>query len=181
MKADRAGTHGLLAQFGEPEALREAVQRVKARGYSELEAYTPFMVEGLVDDLGTRDDRVPRVVFAIGMFGALAGFGVQVYASVYDYPLNIGGRPDYSWPSFIPVTFEMAVLFAAFAAVFGMLAMNGLPRFHHPAFGVPAFDRVTDDKFFLCVEASDPKFDAAETRRLLESLGAESVSEVPIE
>lgn len=173
--------HGLMAQFSEPEALRGAVQGVRAEGYRKLEAFTPFMVEGLVDDLQTRDERVPKVVFVVGMFGALVGFGMQVYASVYDYPLNIGGRPDYSWPSFIPITFEMGVLFAAFAAVFGMLAMNGLPRFHHPAFGVAAFERATDDKFFLCVEAGDPCFDLGKTRKLLEGLGAETVTEVPFE
>lgn len=172
---------GLMAQYAEPEALRAAVQSARANGYRKLEAFTPFLVEGLVDDLQTRDERVPKVVFAFGMIGVAAGFGMQVYASVYDYPLNIGGRPDLSWPSFIPITFETGVLFAAFAAVFGMLAMNGLPRFHHPAFGTVGFDRATDDKFFLFVDACDPCFELDETRKLLDGLGAESVTEVPIE
>lgn len=181
MESSDRQIHGLLAQFGDPESLRQAVQRAKANGYRKLEAFTPFMVEGLVEDLGTRDDRVPKVVFGVGILGAAVGFGMQVYASVYDYPLNIGGRPDYSWPSFIPITFEMGVLFAAFAAVFGMLAMNGLPRFNHPAFGVAVFERVTDDKFFLSVSADDPHFEAPKTKKFLESLGAESVEEVPFE
>lgn len=181
MKSEHSPIHGLMAQFSEPEALRTAVQKAREEGYKKLEAYTPFCVEGLVDDLKTKDDRVPMLVFIFGMLGALTGFGMQVYAAVYDYPLNIGGRPDFSWPSFIPITFEMGVLFAAFAAVFGMLALNGLPRFHHPAFGAAGFERVTDDKFFLCVEASDPCFDLKKTKSLLERLGAESVLEVPEE
>lgn len=173
--------YGLMAQFAEPEEIREAARKAKAEGYSKVEAYTPFVVEGLVDDLGTRDDRVPKLVFAFGMLGALLGFGLQTYAAVIDYPLNIGGRPDFSWPSFIPITFETGVLCAALGAVFGMLAMNGLPRFHHPVFSAEGFDRATDDRFFLCVEASDPKFESKSTRKFLEGLGAEAVVEVPIE
>lgn len=172
---------GLMAQFSEAEDLLAAAKRMRANGYLKLNAHTPFHVEGLVDELGTRDDRVPKVVFLFAMIGAATGFGMQTFACLVGYPLNIGGRPDYSWPSYIPITFEMAILFAAFAAVFGMLAMNDLPRFYHPVFSVPGFERVTDDKFFLSVSAADPRFQLEETRKLLVEIGAEAVQEVPAE
>jgi hypothetical protein len=178
MREGAATVYGMVARFGEAEELLAAVRKAKEAGYSRMDAYTPFMVEGLVDELNHRDDRVPKLVFGFGMLGAAIGFLMQVYAACYDYPLNIGGRPDFSWPSFIPITFETGVVFASFAALFGMLGLNGLPRFHHPVFGANGFERVTDDKFFLCIEARDPKFESAKAKAFLEGLGAEEVVEV---
>ncbi len=179
-KADRQ-SRGLIACFGGAEELVAAVRSARESGYRRLDAYTPFAIEGLVDDLDKRDDRVPKIVFFFGMLGAAVGFLMQVYAASYDYPMNIGGRPDFSWPSFIPITFETGVVFAAFAAMFGMLALNGLPRFHNPLFSVEGFERSGEDRFFLWIRAEDPQFEAARTLAFLEGLGAESVQEVPFE
>jgi hypothetical protein len=122
---------------------------------------------------------MPLVVLIGGIVGCLAGYGMQYFISVVDYPLNIGGRPLNSWPSFVPVIFEMTVLFGGLAAVLGMLAMNGLPRPHHPLFGVPQFDRATQDRFFLCILSSDPLFHERTTREFLQRLGAKEVVDVP--
>lgn len=170
--------YGLMAEFEDEEELLEAAQRTYEAGYRALEAYTPFPVEGLPQAVGVRGQRLPLIVLAGGVLGALVGFGMQYYSAVYDYPLNVGGRPLNSWPAFIPVTFELTILFAAFAAVFGMLALNGLPEPYHPVFNVPRFALATRDRFFLCIEARDPQFDREETAAFLESLGAQEVSEV---
>ncbi len=171
-------TYGLLAAFESPEALAAATKKAREEGYVAMDAFTPFAVEGLADEIGTRDDRVPWIVFISGMTGAALGFLLQVYVHAYDYPMNVGGRPDISWPSFIPVTFECGILAAALSALVGMLALNGLPRPHHPLFGTKSFSRVTDDRFFLCIESTDPKFDSARTREFLASIGAETIEEV---
>lgn len=181
MAKNDPGSRGLIACFGGADELIAAVRSTRKTGYRRIDAYTPFVIEGLVDDLDNRDDRVPKIVFGFGMLGAAVGFLMQVYASSYDYPMNIGGRPDFSWPSFIPITFETGVVFAAFAAMFGMLALNGLPRFHNPLFSVEGFERSGVDKFFLWIRAEDPQFEPAATRTFLEELGAESVQEVPFE
>jgi hypothetical protein len=143
-----------------------------------VDAYTPYPMEELTDALHLHRTRVPLVVLCGGIFGLLFGWGLQWYTAVVDYPINIGGRPVYAWPSFVVPTFETTVLFSAFAALFGMLALNGLPRPYHPAFNVPAFARASRDRFFLAIEADDPRFDLDETRDLLRSLGPVEVSEV---
>jgi hypothetical protein len=122
--------------------------------------------------------RLPKLVLLGGILGALTGYGLQYYTAVIAYPLNVAGKPLHSWPAFIPVTFEMAILFAAGTAVLGMLALNGLPRPHHPIFNVEDFKLATTDKFFICIEAKDPRFDPVETRRFLEGLDPVKVSEV---
>jgi hypothetical protein len=170
--------YGLMAEFDRPEELRSAAQQAYAAGYRRMDAYTPFPVEGLAEALGLHRTRLPLVVLLGGIVGCIGGFGLQYYASVIDYPLNIGGRPLNSWPSFVPVTFETTILCAALAAVLGMLALNGLPMPYHPVFNVPEFQRASRDGFFLCIEAADPKFDAAQTRTFLESLNPREVSEV---
>ena len=170
--------YGLMAEFDKPEALIEASRRAHEQGYRRFDAYTPYPVEGLTEALGFHKTRVSLIVLIGGITGCLTGFFLQYYVAVIDYPLNIAGRPLNSWPSFIPITFEVTVLFAALSAVFGMLALNGLPTPHHPVFNVPRFALASKDRFFLAIEARDPKFDTEATRRFLQSLGAREVSDV---
>lgn len=178
-KHARAQMYGMLAEFGDAEEIVVAASRARDAGYTRLDAYTPFPVHGLPEAIGFRDVLVPWIIFVGGVCGALSGYGLQYWINAVDYPLNVGGRPLVPWPSFIPVTFECTVLFAAFAAVVGMLMLNGLPRPHHPVFNAEHFARASQDRFFLCIEARDPQFDADATRRFLEGLGALSVEEIP--
>ncbi|MBI4565812.1 MAG: DUF3341 domain-containing protein [Planctomycetes bacterium] len=170
--------HGLLAEFDTPEALLRAARAAREAGFLRMDAYAPMPVAGLAEALGFRFTRLPAIVLGGGLAGALLGFLLQYWVSVSAYPLNVGGRPHNSWPAFIVITFETAILVAALSAVVGMLALNGLPRPHHPLFAVPAFARATRDRFFLCIEARDPKFDVRATRRFLESLEPREVVEV---
>jgi hypothetical protein len=169
---------GLMAEFMTAEALVHAAHETHKAGYRRIDAYSPFPVEELHEALHIHSTRLPLVVLLGGIFGALAGYGMQYWMSVIDYPLNIGGKPYHSWPSFIPVTFETTVLFAAFAAVFGMLALNGLPMPYHPVFNVEAFEHASRDRFFLCIMADDPKFDGEKTRHFLESFHPQSIAVV---
>ena len=169
---------GLLAEFTTAEALIEATHKAHEAGYRRMDAYTPYPIEEVGHALGARGTRLPYIVLAGGVLGAIAGYMLQYYASVMDYPLNVGGRPFHSWPSFIPATFETTVLLAAFAAVLGMLGLNGLPQPYHPVFGVPGFEAASRDRFFLQIEARDDKFDLEETRQFLESFQPERVSEI---
>jgi hypothetical protein len=171
-------TYGLMAEFHDANALVAATRRVRGEGYRRVDAYTPFPIEELAEALEFRDRRLPALVLAGGCAGALAGFGLQYWINVINYPLIAGGKPFLSWPNFIPVTFEMTILFAAFAAVFGMLGLNGLPQPYHPVFNVPNFALASRDRFFLVVEATDPKFDARATRALLSSLTQYEVVDV---
>lgn len=170
--------YGLMAEFGGPDDLLEAARRVYEEGYRRLDAYSPFPVHGLAEAIGFRRTRLPLLVLLGGIAGGLGGYFLQYWIAAIDYPINVGGRPLHSWPSFIPVTFELTVLVAALAAVLGMLALNGLPMPHHPVFNVPAFELATRNRFFLCIEAADPKFDGVGTKRFLESLKPRGVFEV---
>jgi Alternative complex III, ActD subunit len=170
--------YGLLAEFENTEDLLEAARKAHEAGYRRLDAFTPFPVEGLADALGFHSTRVPLIVFIGGLIGCCGGFFLQYYPNVIGYPLNIGGRPYFSWPSFIPITFELTILCAALSAVFGMLALNGLPTPYHPVFNVPSFALATRNRFFLVIKARDPKFDAAKTKQFLMDLKAREVSEV---
>jgi hypothetical protein len=171
-------TYGLVAEFESPDLLVVASRRAVQEGYRRLDAYTPFPIEELHEALGLHHTRVPLIVLVCGILGGLTGYGLEYWVSAIAYPLNIGGRPYHSWPAFIPVTFEMTVLFAAFGAVFGMLALNRLPMPYHPIFNAPRFALATRDRFFLCIESADPKYDPQATRRFLESFDPREVTEV---
>jgi hypothetical protein len=171
--------YGMMAEFDTPVALVEAAKRTYQAGYKRIDAYTPFPVEGLAEEIGFHRDEVPLVVLIGGIVGGLTGYLMQYWMSAVAYPLNIGGKPYHSWPAFIVITFEMTILFAGISAVFGMLALNGLPMPYHPVFNVPRFTRASRDRFFLVVFSSDVKYDPAATRQFLESLDPRSVSEVP--
>jgi hypothetical protein len=174
----RTPIYGLLAEFSDANALVAAAARASDAGYRRLDAFTPFPIEGLAEVMGFRERKLPLLVLIGGIAGALAGYGLQYWVSVLAYPLNIGGRPYHSWPSFIPVTFETTILFAAFTAVLGMLALNGLPMPYHPVFNAPRFALASRDRFFLLIEARDPKFDRDRTAEFLRGLEAREVTEV---
>ena len=178
MRKPRPAIYGLLAEFHTPLGVIEAAEHVHHAGYRRVDAYSPYPIEALSEALGFHRSPLPKLVLAGGVLGLLVGYGLEYWVSVVDYPLNIGGRPLHSWPAFIPPAFETTILFAAGAAVLGMLGLNHLPEPYHPLFNVPGFALASRDKFFICVEATDPKFDRAETRKFLEGLGASEVSEV---
>jgi hypothetical protein len=170
--------YGLMAEFDDPNTLLAAAREAHAAGYRRMDAYSPFAIEELHEALGVHGAQVPLLVLLGGIVGACCGFGLPYWVSVVAYPINVGGRPFNSWPAFIVPTFELTVLFAAVTAVLGMLALNGLPTVYHPVFNVPRFALATRDRFFLCIEARDPRFDPQGTRQFLERLGAREVTDV---
>lgn len=170
--------YGLMAEFDSPWELVEATEKSYEAGYRKMDAYAPFPIEELSHALGHHRSKLPLLVLIGGLFGCLVGFGLQYWVNVIEYPLNVGGRPLNSWPAFIPVTFETTILFASLAAVFGMLALAGLPTPYHPVFNVDRFSFASRDRYFLCIETDDPLFDEEETREFLESLGPTEVSDV---
>jgi hypothetical protein len=176
MKA-RHPLYGLMAEFESPTALVDAARRAREAGYRKMDAYSPFPIEELSEVLH-HHDRLPLLVLIGGLVGGTGGFLFQYWASAIDYPINVGGRPLLSWPSFIPVTFEMTILVAAFVAVLGMLGLNGLPMPYHPVFNVPRFEYASRNRFFLCIESEDPLFDKAATGKFLETLAPREVCEV---
>jgi hypothetical protein len=170
--------YGLLAEYTEPDALVAAARRAYEAGYRKMDAYSPMPVEGLAEAIGFTHNRMPLIVLVGGLLGAATAYTMMYYSAVHHYPFNIGGRPFHSAPAFVPITFELTILFAAFAAVLGMLGLNGLPMPYHPVFNAPGFERASRNRFFLCIEATDPKFDLDQTRQFLEGLGPKSVVEV---
>jgi hypothetical protein len=173
------GTYGVIAEFNDPQMLLDAANAAREKGYTQMDAYSPFPIHGLSEAIGFHHSRLSLVVLIGGIIGGISGFFMCWYASVVWYPLNIGGKPLNSWPAFIPITFECTILFAAFAAVLGMLALNGLPMPYHPVFNVPRFDQASRDKFFLVIQARDPKYDENEVWDFLQSLGPREVTDVP--
>lgn len=176
--AEAPRLHGMMAVFETPEALLEATRRAHAEGFRRMDAYTPYPVDGLSETLGLPPNRLPLIVLLSGIAGGLVGYGMQLFAMAVHLPINVGGRPLNSWPAFVPITFELTILFGAFGAVFGMLAMNRLPQPYHPSFNVPGFTQVTLDRFVLCIESSDPLFERERTRRFLQSLAPREVADV---
>ena len=175
----RDPVYGIMAEFASAQALVDAAKRTHEAGYQRIDAYSPFPIEGLAEEMGFHKNSVPLVVLIGGIVGGLTGYLMQYWMSAVDYPLNIGGKPAHSWPAFIVITFEMTILFAGISAVLGMLALNGLPMPYHPAFNVPRFALASKDRFFLIVFSSDPKYDPAGTRNFMEGLAPRSISEVP--
>ena len=171
--------YGMMAEFDSPQLLMDAAHRTSQAGYRKIDAFSPFPIEGLAEAIGFHKNAVPQVVLVAGIIGGLTGYLMQYWMAAISYPLNVGGKPYHSWPSFIIVTFEMTILFAGVAAVLGMLALNGLPMPYHPVFNVPRFAFASKDRFFLIVFASDPKYDPAATRAFLEALAPRAVMEVP--
>jgi len=171
-------THGLMAEFTEPNELIAAVRATRAAGYTHVDVYTPYPIEEVSEALHLKRSGLPLLVLIGGIIGCTAGFGLQYWAATMAYPINVGGRPFNSWPAFLPITFETTVLVAALFAVLGMLALNGLPMPYHPVFNVPRFALASRDRFFLCIEATDPQFDREGTRRFLERQVPREVSEV---
>jgi hypothetical protein len=170
--------YGLIAEFASADELVAAVQQAHAQGYRRMEAYSPYPLTGIAEIVGVRGRRLPLYVLAGGLLGMIGGLFLQWYSSAVAYPLNVGGRPYASWPTFIPITFELTILLAGVAAVLGMLWINGLPQPYHPVFNVPRFALASRDRFFLCIEAEDPQFDLAATQVFLAGLGAYEVSVV---
>jgi len=179
MKVDPRETYGLLAEFADTDALIAAARVLTERGYRKVEAYSPFPVEGLSDALNFKRSGLPPLVLLGGILGCVGGYAMQYWIAAVAYPINIGGRPYNSWPAFIPVTFECTILIASLTAVFGMLALNGLPRPHHPLFAIPQFERASTDGYFIGIQSIDPQFDLEETTRLLQELHARAVIQVP--
>ena len=171
--------YGLMAEFETPTDLLNACKSAYAEGYRDMDAYSPFPIEEASEAIGFHKSAVPLVTLVGGLLGGLSGFALQYWIIVIAYPLNIGGKPYNSWPAFIVPTFEMTILFAGIIGMLGMFALNGLPQPYHPVFNVDRFSKVTRNRFFLCVEASDPKFDPAGTRQFMERLKPLSISEVP--
>jgi hypothetical protein len=175
----RPPIYGLIAEFDTPTEIVLAARKAYSEGYRKMDAYSPFPVEGLSDAIGFHKDNVSLICLVGGLLGAATAYVLQYWINMSSYPLNVGGRPFHAWPSFIIVTFEMTVLFGGLAAAFGMLAMNGLPLPYHPVFNVPRFAAASRDKFFLCIEAADPRFDVEGTYRFLSSLDPRAITEVP--
>lgn len=169
---------GVMAEFATPERLLNAAHAAHEAGYRRMDAYSPFHIDGLAPALGMRGTRLPWLVLLGGAIGAVGGYAMQVYGNAIAYPYHVGGRPLHSWPAFMPVTFEVTILCAALAAVLGMLVLNGLPRPYHPAFNAPRFALASRDRFFLCIESRDEKFECDAVRTFLESLGASDVTDV---
>lgn len=169
--------YGLMAEYRDPELIVEAAKRAYGAGYRKMDAYSPMPVEGLAEAMGFTRNGLPLIVL-IGGITVLTAFVMMWYSSTIHYPINVGGRPLFSWPAFVPIMFELTILFASGAAVFGMLGLNGLPMPYHPVFNSPNFAMASRSRFFLCIEATDPKFDLVATRAFLEEHGPRRVVEV---
>jgi ActD protein len=173
-----AAVYGLLAEFDDPTSLVAAADRARHAGYRSMDAYSPFPIEELHEAIGSHHTRLPLIVLIGGVCGCIGGYALQYWASAVTYPINVGGKPLHSWPAFIPVTFECTILAAALTAVFAMLGLNRLPMPYHPVFNVPRFALASRNRFFLCIESTDPQFDIENTRKFLETLNPREVTTV---
>lgn len=172
------GLYGLMAEFEDGDALIAATTRAKAAGYHKMDGYSPIPLHGMSEALGQPYTKLPWVVFACGLLGGIGIFSFMCWVTAVDYPLVLGGKPLISWPAYLPITFEVTVLLSGISCTIGMFAFNGLPEPYHPVFNAEGFERASSDRFFLCIESADPKFDENETRAFLEGLGPNRVVEV---
>ena len=179
-RAKAVPLYGVMAEFDNPSDLVAAARHTYEAGYRRINGYSPYPIEELWEAIGFHHTRLPLIVLIGGILGGLGGFLMQYYLAVYEYPLNVGGKPFNSWPAFIPITFEMTILCAALAAVFGMLALNKLPQPYHPVFNAPNFALATRDHFFLVVEANDARYDHDEVTEFFKGLGAREVTDVEV-
>ncbi len=170
--------YGLLAEFDSSTELVVAAEKTRDAGFTETDAYSPFPIHEMDEALGIKRSILPYLVFGGGILGLLLGMGLQYYTHVIEYPLIVGGRPHFSLPAFVPPAYELTILLASFAAVFGMLLLNGLPKPYHPVFNVPRFSLASREKFFLLIKSEDPKFDYEETKDFIESLSPQEVFDV---
>ena len=177
-RSDRAALYGYLVAFDKVDELLVAAAAVRDAGYTRWDAHTPFVIHGLDVAMGVKKTVLPYIVFLAGLTGAAAGILLQWWTNAVDYPFLISGKPLFSLPANIPVAFETTILFAAISALVGMLALNGLPQLSHPLFSNRSFKRVTDDRFFISIEAQDPLFEVAKTREVLESVSDQPVEEI---
>jgi hypothetical protein len=175
---ERPAVYGLMAEFEDPTSLVAATHNAYREGYRCMDAYSPYPIEELHEALGSHHTRLPLIVLIGGLVGCIGGYLLQYWVSALAYPINVGGKPIHSWPAFIPVTFECTILVAALSCVLGMLALNGLPQPYHPVFNVPRFALASRNRFFLCIESQDPKFDINGTRHFLETLSPREVTTV---
>ncbi len=166
--------HGIIAQFSKTPAVVHAAERVRDAGYTKWDVMTPFPIHGMEESMGIKRTILPAIAAGAAITGVAGALAMQFFMNS-DYNIVVQGKPFLAWEPFTPITFELGILVTAFTCLFGMLALNGLPRFHHPLFARDRFLSVSDDTFFICIEASDPNFDPARTRALLESVGAESI------
>ena len=180
MKPTQPKLYGIMAEFDNPSDLVAAARQTHEAGYRRVNGYSPYPIEELTEAIGFTRTTLPLIVLVGGILGGLGGFFMQYWMEVIDYPLNVGGKPFNSWPAFIPITFECTVLVASFAAVLGMLVLNKLPQPYHPVFNAPNFALATRDKFFLVIEANDPKFRHDETTQFMNTLGAMGVNDVEV-
>jgi hypothetical protein len=178
MEKTTSSIYGLMAEFDNPNDIVAAANKAYEQGYRRMDAFSPYPIEELSEAIGFRRNNVSKIVFMGGLTGFLAGITMLYYLTAIDYPLNVGGRPLGSWPAFVPITFELTILFASFGAVFGMLLLNGFPQPYHPVFNVPSFDRASQDRFFLLIESDDPKFDSEGTKNFLQSFNPIEVTDV---
>lgn len=169
-------TYAMVAEFDSAEALLVAAEKAKDHGYTALDAFSPFPVHGMSEATGFKCNLVPWIFLFGGAMGLLGGLSLEAYVSVVDLPLNIGGKPLFSLPSFVPIMYECTILFASLSGALGMLALNGFPRPHHPIFSTPGFERASQDRFFLAIEAKDPNYNVIETERFLKGLKPINVS-----
>ena len=170
--------YGLMAEFDSPTALVNAARAVREKGFRRIDAYSPFPIEELSDVLHLHRNKLPLIVLIGGICGGITGYLLPYYVTVWQFPINVGGRPLHSWPAYIVITFELTILFAAISCVLGLLALCGLPMPYHPTFNAPRFALASRNRFFLCIESSDPLFDQERTVEMLEGLGPREVSEV---